>query len=201
MNGTEHRLFRVGNDGSEKGDNDSSDVNRKLELQKLLDRVVDTSTPDDGLDNGSERVVHNDNVGSFLGNFSTGDTHGETNVGPLQSGSIVGTITGDSNNVAQLHKSVDQDSLVFRRRSSHDGDGGSQFESLRLGELSESRAFDDDRVGDEDTALLGDRGSGNDVVTSAHLDLDTGTLAVDDGLDDTTSEGLRRRVSRCHDMC
>lgn len=195
MNGTEHRFFGIGNDGSEEGDNDSSDVDRKLELQKLLDRVVDTSTPNDGLDDGSERVVHNNNVGSFLGDFGTGNTHSETDVGPLQSGSIVGTITGDGDDVAQLHKSVDQDSLVFRGRSSHDGDGGSEFESLRLGEPSESRAFDDDRVGDKDATLLGDGGGGNNVVTSAHFDLDTGTLAVDNGLNDTTSEGLQRRVS------
>lgn len=61
---------------------------RDLELEELLDRVVDTTSPHDGRDDGSKVVVHDDDVGRLLGDLRSSDTHRESDVGSLESGTI-----------------------------------------------------------------------------------------------------------------
>jgi len=75
LNGSQNRLLLVRSDGGYKGDDDSGDVGRDLELQKLANGVVDTTTLHDSLHDRSEVVVHENNVRNFLGDLGTGDSH------------------------------------------------------------------------------------------------------------------------------
>ena len=60
-----------------------------------------------GLDNGSEVIIGEDHIRGFLGDFGTVDTHSNTNMSLLQSGSIIDTITGHSDDlVLGTYKSI-----------------------------------------------------------------------------------------------
>ena len=94
LNSGQDRLLRIGSNGRNKGNDHGGDIDaagcqlclhsrwsvhglaslgdsRDLELQKLLDTVIDTSAPHDGKDDVGKGVVHEDNVGGFLGDFCT----------------------------------------------------------------------------------------------------------------------------------
>ena len=60
-------------DGRDESKNDGGDVDRQLELNEFSNGVVDTSTSLDGDDNVGEGVVHENDIGSSLGNFGTTD--------------------------------------------------------------------------------------------------------------------------------
>jgi hypothetical protein len=64
--------------------------------------------------------AYEDDVGSFLCDLGSGDTHTETDVGLLESGSIVRSVSGDTDDLSEILKSRDEDLLVFGRRSSKD---------------------------------------------------------------------------------
>ena len=188
LDGGQDRLFLVGGNGGDKCKDDGGDVDGKLELQELSDGVVDTSTPLDGEDQRSERVVHNDNVGSLLGDLGTADTHGETDLSGLEGGSIVGTVTSDTNSVAQLAEGLDQQTLVLGRGSGHDLKTGDDLETFGRAETTEGGSFDDDSTGRVHATLGSDRSSSKNVVTGAHLDGNTGLVALGNRLDDSRTK-------------
>jgi hypothetical protein len=86
---------------------------RKLELEKLADGVIDSSTPHTRDDHRSERIIHDDDIGSSFGHLRTSDTHRETNIGKLECCSIIRAITRGCDGLAQLFVSLDEESLVF----------------------------------------------------------------------------------------
>lgn len=89
-----------------------------LELQELAHSVVDHATPHNSLDNTGEVVVHKNNIASLLRNFVTRDTHAETDIGRLESRTVVCTITRNTDNLAEALERVDQDALIFWARTS-----------------------------------------------------------------------------------
>ena len=188
LHGGQDRLFLVRGDGGDKGQDDGGNVDRELELQELSDRVVDTSTPLDGEGQRGERVVHDDNVGSLLGDLGTRDTHGETNVGSLEGRGVVGSVTSDTDDVAELSQRLYQETLVLGGRTGHDLKTGYNLETFLVTEPSESGTFDDDSTRGVHATLDGDRSSGKDVVSGTHLDGDTGLVTLGDRLDDSRSE-------------
>lgn len=60
-------------------------IHRKLELKKLLDVVVDGAPPHDGLDDGGEAVVEDDNVRGLLRDLCSRQTHCQADIGSLKS--------------------------------------------------------------------------------------------------------------------
>jgi len=128
----EGRLAASVRDRTDKSQRDSDKVDRELELQKLADRVVHIATckrnlkvlftfffptiekltPHDGLDDGRKVVVHKDNVGGFLGDFSARDAHAEADVCELERGAVVCSIAGHGHDLALLLEAFNQDLLV-----------------------------------------------------------------------------------------
>ena len=120
MNGGQDGLLVVRGDGGYEGDDDRGDVGRDLELEEFSNGVVDAATPHDSLDDRSEVVVHENDVGSLLGDLSAGDTHRKSDVGGLESGAVVYTITGNTDDFAKRAEGFDKYLLIFRRRPSRD---------------------------------------------------------------------------------
>jgi len=68
----------------------------KRTAANLADVVEHTAAPEDGFDDRREVVVQNDDVGGLTGDLSSGNTHSKTDVGSAKSGTVVSTVTGDS---------------------------------------------------------------------------------------------------------
>jgi len=79
----------------------------------LLGVVVDVATLLDGSDDGGKVVIREHHLGSALGDSGT-STHGDTNVGGLESRRVVDTIAGHGDDLADLVEHVDELLLVDR---------------------------------------------------------------------------------------
>lgn len=97
----------------------SDDIDSKLELEELADVVVDVTAISDSGQDRAEVIIHQLNVTSVLGNFSTSDSHSKSNIRAVKSGSIIGTITSDGNSSALFNQTVDEEELVIGLRSGH----------------------------------------------------------------------------------
>ena len=81
-------------DGESKDQNDDlGDVSGQQMDNELTDGLSNTTALSDGLDDGGEVIVGDDDVGNTLGNIRTG-SHGATNIGDLDGGGVVETISG-----------------------------------------------------------------------------------------------------------
>merc|ERR1712004_571691 len=96
----------VGQDEEEEG-RDLGDVGGQGVGDGLLQVVEDQPALLDTSDNGGKVVVEQDHVSGLLGDVGAGDTHGNTDVGLLQSRRVVDTISSDGNDgthpLATLH--------------------------------------------------------------------------------------------------
>lgn len=97
---------------AEEDDGHSSEIDGKLELQEFSDTVVDVTAVLEGHNNRSEVIIKKDNIRGTLGDVSTCDTHGETDIGLLQGGGVVGTITSDGDDTITGLNTSNQDTLV-----------------------------------------------------------------------------------------
>ena len=68
------------------------------------------------MNNRREIVIHQDDVRCLLGYFSPRDAHRESNVGCLESRTIVRAVSGDSYNIATFFERLNQRSLILRAR-------------------------------------------------------------------------------------
>ncbi len=59
---------------ADKGDNDSDNIHRQLELEELGDTVVHVASPHNSLHDAGEVVIGQDNIGGLFGHVSAGDT-------------------------------------------------------------------------------------------------------------------------------
>lgn len=75
LHGLEDRLLLLTRNRRNERNDNGGDVDRKLELEELAHAVVDAATPHDGGDDGGKVIIHEDDVGSLLGDFGTGDAH------------------------------------------------------------------------------------------------------------------------------
>ena len=64
--------------------------------------MIDTTTPYGRLHGRSEVVISENDVRSLLSNLGTNDTHGGPDVGGLEGGAVVCTITGDTGDLAEV---------------------------------------------------------------------------------------------------
>ena len=119
-------------------------------------------TPGDSLDDRlGEVVVHTGVVGSLLLAPSTGNTHRKSNVGGLEGGAIVRAFFRSTDNLTK--------SLAFWGPG-RDLETRGDLDTLLWTERMENRPFHDDVSVRVDTALSGNRLSGECVVSSAHPD-------------------------------
>ena len=166
LNGSENGFLLGRGDGGDKGDNDGSDVCRNLELQELTNSIVYATTPHDGLDDRSRVVVHEDDIRSLFGGLSTGSTHRKPDVGSFECGTIIRTVTHNADNLAKGAKGFDEDLLILRGRPCQDLKMRDNLGALLWVKSMEDGAFHDDTSSSVDTALSGDRASGENVVSS-----------------------------------
>lgn len=87
------------NSTSDEGHNQSDEVDCQLELQELSDGVEDVSAPLHSSDDWAEVIIKQNDAWGFLGDFSTSNTHGETDISLFESGSVIGSITSHGDNV------------------------------------------------------------------------------------------------------
>jgi hypothetical protein len=217
LNGVERCILKE--HGSEENDEHRDDVDGELELEELPHIVVNTAAVLQSDDDGTEVVIHKDDVRGALGDVSTGNTHCESNICLSESGSIVSTVTSHGDNISHGLDTGDKKVLVLggasskntkvvldfaevghvsdtvfsvsvgiRRACANSTNEFSEFLSSHAGVafslLSGSLLF----LGD-DSSVERDRGSSFNVVTGAHDDADSSSLAVLDGLLDS---GLKR---------
>lgn len=98
--------------GQEDGDN-LTDVGGDQVADELLGVVVDGTTLLDGDLNGGEVAVGEDHVGGQLRDISSG-THGNANIGLLESGGIVDTVASHGNDLTGGLEQINKLGLVAR---------------------------------------------------------------------------------------
>lgn len=89
LNCREHGSLRVGRHSGDKRNDDSGDVDGDLKLQELLHGVIDAATPHDRANNRREVIIHEDNIRGLFGHFGPRDSHGETDMGFLESERVI----------------------------------------------------------------------------------------------------------------
>ena len=190
-------------DGRYEGNDYGGGVCRDLELEELGNGVVDAPALHDSLDDRSNIVTHEDDVGGLLGDLGTSDAHRKPYVGSLEGRTIVRTVSRDTNNLTVRAKGFNKNLLVFRGGPGQDLETGDNLGALLWVEGTENRTLHDDTSGGVDTTLSGDRSSGEDVVSGAHLDCDTRMVTGGDGFANTeakwildSSDGHKGQVAR-----
>lgn len=146
----------------------------------------------------------------MLGNLSASDSHCESDIGLLKGRGIVGTVSSDSDDFAELTKSSHKKVFVLRARAGKDSEIGlncleglhvanSLFAVFPLDEaahaLVELGALHD-RVGlgeqfvVQNVALTSDGLGSDKVVASDHADCNTGLVAKGYGVGDLFSDNI-----------
>ena len=172
---------------------DLGDVGGESVGNGFLQVIEDESTFLNTVDDGREVIVKEDHISSVLGDFGSA-THSNTDIGLLNCGGIVDTITGDGDDVTESLASIDDEEFLGRSGSGehnfvnsdpvHDLAAFLDFliiESFFLevngGELV---TVDDDSLALSHGLLLGHT-SGDHVVELQGLVLDNVNLGSDGG--------------------
>lgn len=87
---------------------EAGQVHSHLEGHELADVVLNVASPPDGVNNGKEVVVHQNDVGVVLGSSAAIFTHGESNVGLADCAGIRKTLASDSNDGTSSAKSASE---------------------------------------------------------------------------------------------
>jgi len=81
-----------------------------------VNSIVYTTTPYNSFNNQSEVVVHRNDIRGLLDNLSTSGIHRKPDIGSLECGAIICTITYNTNNIAKRAKGFNKDFLIFGGR-------------------------------------------------------------------------------------
>jgi len=111
-------------------------------------------------------------------------------VGRLEGGTTIRTFASDTNDFTERAEGFNENLLVLRGRPGQVPETGDDLEALLWVESTENRTVHDDTTSGVDSALSGDRASGEDVIPSTHLDGYTGVVAVGDGVTDARTKGV-----------
>ena len=95
LNGSQRRVLQ--DDGSKENDEHSDDIDGELELKELSYIVINVSSVFQGNDDGGEVVIKQDDVASALGNISSSDSHGESDISLGEGRGIISSISSNSN--------------------------------------------------------------------------------------------------------
>ena len=71
-------------------------------LKELPNVIVDSSSPKNGLHDGGELVVQDDDVRGTLRDLRAGDAHRESDVGRLERRGVVSAVSRNAHNLKQL---------------------------------------------------------------------------------------------------
>ena len=144
---------------------------------ELFHVVVDSTTFLDGGHDGGEVVVGQDHLGGGFSDGSTG-THGDTNFGLLQGGSVVDTITSHGRNLVHALQVFNDLGLVGRFDTGEEASSAASGALLFGRQVVEFAAREGKTFGaflfGEDADTAADSFGGGFVVTSDDNDADTG---------------------------
>jgi len=213
LNGSQWGLSK---DGRSKEDNEhSNNVDGKLELKELSNVIIDVSSEFKSNNNGGEVIIQKNDITGTLGDISTGDTHGKSNIGLGQSWGIIGTITSYGDNTFLFLNTSNKNELVLWGRSSQNFQVLDDFDEFSLvlntfnGFLivlwiwhadESSNSLSEVLSGhagvlaslafffSDNSGVLGNSNGGIDVVSSAHDGSDTSSSAFSNRLGDSISE-------------
>lgn len=203
-------------DGRSEEDNEhSNNVDGKLELKELSDVIIDVSSELKSNNDGGEVVIQKNDITSTLGDISSGNTHGKTNIGLGQSWGIIGTITSYGDNTLLFLNTSNENKLVLWGRSSQNFQVLDDFDefSLVLNSIDglsfiiwifllneSSNSLSEVLSGhagvlasvafffSDNSGVLGDSNGGIDVVSSAHDGSNTSSSAFLDRIVNSISE-------------
>mmetsp|Transcript_18870 Transcript_18870/g.38698 ORF Transcript_18870/g.38698 Transcript_18870/m.38698 type:complete len:959 (+) Transcript_18870:1132-4008(+) len=198
---------------------DLGDVGGQGVADGLLKVVEDETSLLDSGDDGGEVVVKKDHVGGVLGDLGSHDAHGNANVGLLEGGGVVNTVSGDGDDVALALAVLDDDELLLGGSTGEDNLGvGENGIPLLLGHVDGDGVAGHNNglgllgilpalvsggksiaivlllhvansLGPQDADLVGNSLGGDGVVSGDHDNLDTGGLALGDGGGDSGAGG------------
>lgn len=189
MDSVQRRLLHDARTGE--GDGKGDEVDRQLELEETLDVIVNVTSPLGSLDDGNEVIVLDEDISGFLAGFSTGNTHSESDISSSECGSIVGTISSDSDGVTQVSESSDHQVLVFGTASGHYDESFS--------ELLEFLGVLDDLLGLTVLSLLDESTAGIVECLSDHGERGVGPVLLFDDLGlNSDSDGSTNVISSNH---
>merc|ERR1712004_171652 len=158
----------VSQDEEEEG-RDLGDVGGQGVGNGLLQVVKDQPALLNTSNNGGKVVVEQDHVSGLLGDVGAGDTHGNTDVGLLQGGRVVDTISGDGNDGAHPLATLHNNQLLLGRSSGKDDlvVVHEHFVQLLLREVLDLYTMDDGSTGLSRVHLRhGDALPGGDILDS-----------------------------------
>ena len=87
------RAAKAQQDGGQHG-NDFPEIRGEQEEDRFFDIFVNAAAFRDGLRDGGEIVVGQNQIGGVFGHVGSRDAHGDAHVGGLQRGSVVDTVAG-----------------------------------------------------------------------------------------------------------
>jgi len=111
--------FNSYHDENEEG-SDFRNVRAQGVSNRLLQVVKDQAALFHSSDDGRKVVIEQNHVGGLLGDIRSGDSHGDTDVGLLEGGRVVDTVSGDSHDGAAALTAFDDFQFLLRRRSGKD---------------------------------------------------------------------------------
>jgi hypothetical protein len=176
---------------TDKQDTGLGDVLSEHVEDELLDVVEHAATLLDGVEDRSKVIVGEHDIRSLLGDIGTGLTHGNTNVGTLERGRVVDTVTGHGDEALATVKSLNHADLGLGSATGDNERKAGKLINLLIGELVEIVSGHNHSLGDigsdlvhagrQDADLEGDGTGGLRVVTSQHVDADTSLVEHGDG--------------------
>ena len=173
---------------------DFADVGGDEVADELLRVVVNGAAFFDGAFDGGKVVVYEDHVGGEFGDIGSG-AHGYTNVGFLESGRVVDTVTSHGDDFTGLLEEVNELGLVGGLSTGEERCvfGGVHLLGItEVIELASSVALSSEIfIGSKDTDLATDGLGGVLVVSSNDDNTDTSGPALRDGVADFRTRGIQ----------
>ena len=175
--------------GSQKGDAHGAEVHGQLESEEFPNALENGPAIADGLGDGSEIVIQNDDITGFPRHLRAA-AHGKAHVGQLQGGGVVDAVASHTGHQPQVLSCPDETALVRRQRPGHHPQlrqGGTEFFVAETAQLF---------TGEDQIALLGNaclhghRSGGPAVVTGNHNGLNARAPDLGHGLPDTGPQGV-----------
>ena len=172
----------VPQDHSEEYGENLTDIGAQQEADHLADIGIDAAALAHCVYDGGEVVIRQGHVSGTLGYVRTGDTHSASDIGGLQGGSIVYTVTGHRYNLALTLPSLYDADLVFGGNAGVYGNIFNLCIQFGVGHSIQLGTGDSTVALFQNTQFPCDGGCGNYVVTCDHNRLDSGTAANRNGI-------------------
>lgn len=104
---------RVTHDGDYTDGHNGVEVGGEHVFNERENVAVDAAAFFDGVDDGGEVVVFEDDIGDFFGGFGSFYSHGNTDMGVFEGGGVVDAVTGDGDYFSLVSEDFNNSIFVF----------------------------------------------------------------------------------------